>query len=236
MLKDKFCCTPVYGYVPRDKTRFCDADLFGDDLWKYATLRKIKVWYGSPKSGDENVKDKVVLGIQAVYQDIVSGSKTTTEQHCGDLGKDDIESKELELKENDYFAKFNVDFDTAITHLKFTTRNGEILEVGNEKEETKRTVLLNEEKEPQMVQSFTGYFNTYGLRALGCKYISKKDYILINLMGVLRLRHVFKINEKEKKKWTEDEELNKLPMEMKAIAKLCALPDAPFAEVMKFCT
>lgn len=236
MLKDKYNSTPVYGFIPRDKTRFCDADLFGDDLWKYATLRKIKVWYGSPKSGDENVKDKVVLGIQAVYQDIVSGSKTTTEQHCGDLGKDDIESKELELKENDYFAKFNVDFDTAITHLKFTTRNGEILEVGNEKEETKRTVLLNEEKEPQMVQSFTGYFNTYGLRALGCKYISKKDYILINLMGVLRLRHVFKINEKEKKKWTEDEELNKLPMEMKAIAKLCALPDAPFAEVMKFCT
>ena len=186
--------------------------------------------------GDENVKDKVVLGIQAVYQDIVSGNKTTTEQHCGDLGKDDIESKELELKENDFFAKFNIDFDTAITHLKFTTRNGEILEVGNEKEETKRTVLLNEEKEPQMVQSFTGYFNTYGLRALGCKYISKKDYILINLMGVLRLRHVFKINEKEKKKWTEDEELNKLPMEMKAIAKLCALPDASFAEVMKFCT
>lgn len=236
MLKDKYNSTPVYGFIPRDKTRFCDADLFGDDLWKYATLRKIKLWYGSPKSGDENVKDKVVLGIQAVYQDIVSGSKTTTEQHCGDLGKDDIESKELELKENDYFAKFNVDFDTAITHLKFTTRNGEILEVGNEKEETKRTVLLNEEKEPQMVQSFTGYFNTYGLRALGCKYISKKDYILINLMGVLRLRHVFKINEKEKKKWTEDEELNKLPMEMKAIAKLCALPDAPFAEVMKFCT
>ena len=236
MLKDKYNSTPVYGFIPRDKTRFCDADLFGDDLWKYATLRKIKVWYGSPKSGDENVKDKVVLGIQAVYQDIVSGSKTTTEQHCGDLGKDDIESKELELKENDFFAKFNIDFDTAITHLKFTTRNGEILEVGNEKEETKRTVLLNEEKEPQMVQSFTGYFNTYGLRALGCKYISKKDYILINLMGVLRLRHVFKINEKEKKKWTEDEELNKLPMEMKAIAKLCALPDAPFAEVMKFCT
>ena len=236
MLKDKYNSTPVYGFIPRDKTRFCDADLFGDDLWKYATLRKIKVWYGSPKSGDENVKDKVVLGIQAVYQDIVSGSKTTTEQHCGDLGKDDIESKELELTENDFFAKFNIDFDTAITHLKFTTRNGEILEVGNEKEETKRTVLLNEEKEPQMVQSFTGYFNTYGLRALGCKYISKKDYILINLMGVLRLRHVFKINEKEKKKWTEDEELNKLPMEMKAIAKLCALPDAPFAEVMKFCT
>jgi len=236
MLKDKYNSTPVYGFIPRDKTRFCDADLFGDDLWKYATLRKIKVWYGSPKSGDENVKDKVVLGIQAVYQDIVSGNKTTTEQHCGDLGKDDIESKELELKENDFFAKFNIDFDTAITHLKFTTRNGEILEVGNEKEETKRTVLLNEEKEPQMVQSFTGYFNTYGLRALGCKYISKKDYILINLMGVLRLRHVFKINEKEKKKWTEDEELNKLPMEMKAIAKLCALPDAPFAEVMKFCT
>ena len=237
MIKNKYQTTPVYGFVPREKTRFCDADLFGDDLWKYVILKKIKLWYGSPKAGDENVKNKVVLGIQCIYQDTVSGTKTTTEQHIGDISKEDIEIKEMALKEGDYFAKFYIDFDTAITHLKFITKNGDILEVGVEKEETKRTVTLNNEADSQMLQSFTGYYNTYGLRALGCKYIAKKDFFLINLMGILRLRHIFKTNEEEKKKWSKEEELKKLNDEpMKAIAKLCCLPEAPFAEVMKYCT
>ena len=234
MLAEKYDNTPVYGFVPREKTRFCDKDLFGDDLWKYVTLRKIKLWYGSPKSGDENVKDKCVLGIQCVYQDIVSGQKTTTEQHCGDISGDDIEVKELELKDNDFFTKFNIDFDTAVTHLKFTTKNGETIEVGKEKEDTKKTVEFNDVKDT-MIHSFVGYYNPYGLRALGCKFIFKKDFILINLMGVLRLRHVFKINEKEKEKWEDPNELNKLSLEMRTIARLCQLPDAQFASVMKFC-
>ena len=46
MLEEKYDNTPVYGYIPRDKTRFCDKDLFGDDLWKYVILRKIILWYG----------------------------------------------------------------------------------------------------------------------------------------------------------------------------------------------
>ena len=234
MLQDKYGNTPVYGYVPREKTRFCDKDLFGDELWKYVILKKIKLWYGTPKSGDDDLKEKSVLGIQCIYQDLVSGEKTTTEQHCGDLSNDDIEVKELELKENDFFTKFNVDFEKTITHLKFTTKQGESIEVGKEKEETKKTVEFNQMKDV-MIHSFIGYYDIYGLRALGCKYILKKDFILINLMGVLRLRHVFKIDENERKKWENPQELAKLPLDMKAIAKLCSLPDAQFASVMKFC-
>ena len=49
-----------------------------------------------------------------------------------------------------------------------------------------------------MIQCFFGYYNIYGLRALGCKYISKKNFMLISLMGILRLRHVFKTNEEER--------------------------------------
>ena len=125
-----------------------------EKIWKYVILKKIKLWYGTPKSGEENIKDKIVLGIQSVYQDIVTGIKTTTEQHCGDLSKDDIEVKELELKSNDYFNKFNIDFDNAITHLKFTTKDGEYIEVGVEKEETKKTVLFNNDKNSTLFVSF----------------------------------------------------------------------------------
>jgi hypothetical protein len=235
MLIEKYQNTPVFGFIPKEKTRFVDRELFGDDLWKYVILKKIKLWYGTPKSGDDNIKDKIILGIQCVYQDTVTGTKTTTEQHCGDLSSDDIETNEHELKENDFFTKFNIDFDTAITHLKFTTKNGESLEFGKEKEDTKRTVTFNTDKEPHMIHSFVGIFNIYGLRALGCRHIYKKDFLLIHLMGILRLRHIFKIDEDEKKKWIAPETLNKLPLEMRAIAKLCALPDATFAVVMKFC-
>ena len=179
MLIEKYQSSPVYGFIPKDKTRFCDKDLFGDDLWKYVILKKIKLWYGTPKKGDDNLKDKIILGIQCIYQDIVTGAKTTTEQHCGDLSNDDIETKELELKENDFFTKFYIDFDFAITHLKFVTKNGECLELGKEKDDTKRTVEFNTDKEPHMIHSFVGVYNTYGLRALGCKHLYKKDFLLL---------------------------------------------------------
>ena len=234
MLEKKYDNTPVYGFIPREKTRFCDKEIFGDDLWKYVILKKIKIWYGTPKSGDENVKDKCVLGIQCEYRDTVTGNKTTTEEHCGERIGDDIEVKEYELQENDFFTKFYIDFDYAVTHLKFSTKMEKSIEVGKEKEDTKKTVEINDMKDA-MIHSFVGYYNTYGLRALGCKYILKKDFILINLMGVLRLRHLFKVNEKERKKWEDPNEIKKLSFEMQAVAKLCLIPDAQFASVMRFC-
>ena len=231
----RYKTTPCYGFVPKEKTHFRDYELFNADMWTYEILHKIKLWYGTPKQGDDNVKDKLILGIQCVYVDIVSGNKTTSEQHCGDITKEDVEVKELELKEGDYINKFYIDFEGGITHIKFMTNKGQVLELGEEKADTKRTVELNNEKEPQMVQTFFGYFNNYGLRALGCKFISKKNFILINLMGILRLRHIFNINPEEKKKWQNPEELKKLNLKMRTIAKLCARPDKTFSGVLEFC-
>ena len=162
--------------------------------------------------------------------------KTKTEQHCGDISRKNIKIKELELKDNDYFTKFYTDIDKAVNHIKLETKNNEVIEIGTEKDEFKRTVELNSLKEPQMIQCFFGYYNIYGLRALGCKYISKKNFMLISLMGILRLRHVFKTNEEERKKWENPEELNKLNKKMQAVARLCALPDKTFSNVIQFCS
>ena len=129
-------------------------------------------------------------------------------------------------KENDYINKVNLDFEGGITHLKFMTKNGDSVEVGVEKDDTKKTVDINLEKTPHMVQSFFGYYNTYGLRALGFKYISKKDFILINLMGIFRLRHLFQISEDTKKKWETKEEQDKLDKELKTVVKLCLLSNS----------
>ena len=235
-MKDRYESTPTYGYVPIERIHFKDNELFGPEMWKYQILSKVKLWYGTPKAGDENIKDKIVLGIQCVYTDTMTGKKTPTEQHCGDISKDDIETKELELKENDFFNKFNVDMDKAITHIKLQTKNGESIEIGEEKEDLKRVVELNLSKEMQIVQSFFGCYNIYGLRAIGCKYISKKNFVLISLMGVLRLRHLFNKNKEEKEKWGKPEELKKLNYKMEAVARLCALPDTTFFGVIKFCS
>ena len=71
--------------------------------------------------------------------------------------------------------------------------------------------------------------------ALGYKYISRRDFNKVSILGILLLRHFFKINESEKKRWSNEEELNRLPLEMKAIAKLCLLDDEKLVfHIMKF--
>ena len=232
-MKDRFKQTPCFGLIPYDKTQFRDSDLFENEMWTYELLTKIKLWYGTPKSGDSDLKTKIVLGIQCTYKNTLTGKNTVTDPHCGDITKDDIEVKELELKENDYFNKFYIDADMAVYHVKLMTKNGELIEVGTETED-KKIVLLNSEKEPQIIQSFFGYYNTYGIRALGCEYISKKNFILISLMGIFRLRHLFRINEEQKNKWENPEELKKLNEKMQAIARLCLLPDKTFFNVIQF--
>ena len=233
-MKDRFKPTSCYGLIPFDKIQFRDSDLFEMEMWTYEMLTKIKLWYGTPKSGDNDLKNKIVLGIQCTYKNTLTGKITVTEPHCGDLSKNDIEVKELELKDNDYFNKFYIDADMAVYHVKLITKNEESIEVGTENEEYKKTVLLNLDKEPNMIQSFFGYYNIYGLRSLGCEYISKKDFILISLMGIFRLRHLFKKNEEQRQKWENPEELNKLNDKMKAIARLCLLPDKTFSSVIQF--
>ena len=67
MMKNRYESTPTYGYVPIDKIHFVDNDIFGPEMWKYQVLNKVKLWYGTPKAGEPNLKDKIVLGIQCVY-------------------------------------------------------------------------------------------------------------------------------------------------------------------------
>ena len=232
-IKDKYYMTPLYGFIPKEKIRFCDKDLFDDNKWEYVTLRKIKLWYGSSKSEGNNIYDKWVLGIQCEYLDLKTGKLTTTEEHCGELVGDNIEVKELKLNNNDYFNKFNIDFDITITHLKFETKKGESIEVGKESELTKKTVFINN-IDDAMIHTFTGVYSTIGLRALGCTFIRKEDFFLNNFIDILRLRHLFINNDEERKKWEDPQALSELSIEMRAIVKLCNLCDENFIYILKY--
>ena len=233
MIKFLFFNISMIGFVKREKTRFKDKDLFeDDDNWIYVILKKIKLWYGTPKNNDQG--RKIVLGIQCVYKDLISRKETTTEEYCGYLGNDDVEAKEYYLKDNEYFCKFNIDFDDRITHLKFTTNTGNFIEVGEEREETKKYVDFNYDDKSYMIHSFAGNYNDYGLFNLGCKYILREDFFLINRFGILVLRQHFNNNKEERKKWENPEVFNQLSYEMKAICKLCTLTDDIFILIMKF--
>ena len=85
-----------------------------------------------------------------------------------------------------------------------------------------------------MIQSFHGYFNEYGLRAIGCTHLKRRNYFFLNLIDVFRFRHLLKTNEKEKEKWTE-EKIKALGFQEKAFIRLCLLPDSQFSCVIQFC-
>ena len=234
-LESKYATTPIYGIISKNKKRFSDCDLFKNDLWKYATLLKIKIWWGSPRTSENFPKIKTLLGIECKYKNIMTG-EIKESKHCGILDSNDINIKEINLQPGDFFNQFNIGFENSISYIKFTTKNSkEIIEFGQPIKEEIKKVKVNMGDEPNMVQCFIGYYNDNRITALGCKYIKKKDYLFMFIMDIFRLRHFFKINPEEKEKWENNLKINKYTLYIKAIAKLCLLPDNQFNCIIKYC-
>ena len=233
MLPKNFYKTPVYGLIPKNREVILDEELLGNNLYRYI-LKGIKIWYGIPNSEEENLEDKNVIGIKFIYQDLITKKNKITKEYCGNYKSNSIIIKELELKHNDYFTQFNIDFNSEIiTHLKLMTKSGELLEVGEENEESRKIVEFNS-LNGGMIHSFFGYYDKNGIRSLGFNYIFRKDHILIDFIELLWLKRYFKKNKEEKIKWEKPENLDKLSNEMKPIVKLCLLPDSVFFSIMKY--
>ena len=157
IIESKYDSTPIYGIISKDKKRFNDCDLFKDDLWKYAVLIKIKIWWGTPKKSENTTRIKTLLGIQCKYKNIMTGKEEESQAHCGHLESNDIEIQQIELKQNDYFNHFYIAFDTSISYIKFETKEKESIEFGQPNKEDLKKVKTNTGKEPYMVQCFIGY-------------------------------------------------------------------------------
>ena len=231
-IEKKYKTTPMFGIIQlKERIRFNDCDLFKEEMWKYAVLKKLKLWWGSPQQ-KEISKTKTLLGIQCVYKNIITGEEINSLIHSGKLSSSDIIVKEIILKTGEFFTKFYIAFDSEISYIKFETNLNSIIELGDKGNKDMKTVKLNQGI--NMVQCFIGYYNKNRILALQCKYISRKDFIIINIMDILRLRHYFNKNEKEKEKWSNKNLLNKLNPSIKIIAKLCLLPDNHFFCVIKY--
>ena len=233
-MENIFEITPFLGFYHEKCQKFVDKDIFESQFHKYIRVVKVKVWYGTCTGSGENINGKYILGIQCDYHNPVNGEKKQTEIHSGTLSSVDIITRELELVEGDYITKFNICYNDIISYIKLTNKKNKILELGNYDKNCEKTLKFNEDKKPNMIQCFHGFYNEYGLRALGFTHLKRQNYFFLNLIDVFRFRHKLKINEQEKEKWTE-EEIQKLNYDERAFIRLCLLPDSQFSCVIKFC-
>ena len=235
IIESKYRRTPIFGIITREGKKFNHCELFKDELWKYAVLKSIKVCWGTPIRNGTIGKEKTLLRIQCRYKNIMTGEVKDSNQYNSGSLSNDADYQEIVLEQNDYFNQFHIGFDTFISYIKFTTKDKKKIEFGQPNKDVK-TIKLNNEKEPNMVQCFIGYYNDNKITALGCNYIRKKDYIFLHLMDIFRIRHIFKKNEEEKNKWVNS--INSVPKQYdiytKTIVKLCSLPDAQFYTIIKY--
>ena len=213
----------------QNKVRLIGYEIFPENIRHFSTIKSIKLWFGTSA---EETKVKSLLGIQLMYLNYFTGEKKMTEYQGALLTEDDIEEKELKITDDDYLSKIYIGFKEYITHLKFETKNGESIEVGNyEKEfEINSVRAINEGK--NIIVNLRGYKSQKGIRMLGVDFMPYKKFFYNRLIDLFRLRH--KLNNELKDKYKTEEEINKLSYEMKCALKLCQLPDAQFSSVIKY--
>ena len=125
--------------------RLIGHEIFPENIRHFSTIKSIKIWFGTSA---EETKVRALLGIQLMYLNYFTGEKKMTEYQGVPLTEDDIEEKELKIIDDDYLSKIYIGFKEYITHLKFETKNGQFIEVGNyDKEFEKQSVrAINEGK------------------------------------------------------------------------------------------
>ena len=209
--------------------RLIGHEIFPENIRHFSTIKSIKIWFGTSA---EETKVRSLLGIQLMYLNYFTGEKKMTEYQGVPLTEDDIEEKELKIIDDDYLSKIYIGFKEYITHLKFETKNGQFIEVGNyDKEFEKQSVrAINEGK--NIIINIKGFKSQKGIRMLGVDFMPYKKFFYNRLIDLFRLRH--KLNNEFKDKYKTEEEINKLSYEMKCALKLCQLPDAQFSSVIKY--
>ena len=233
MEERKYELSPSYGFIQKEYKRFNDKKLFKDRSYLFAFLKKIRIWYGTPVKGDIDLKTKAILGIECEYK-ILEGTIIKGERYIGKIVSDDVEVKELALKDDDYFYKFYVCFDEIVKYIKLVSYKGNSIEIGNYDEKLNIKASFNEEKSPHVIQTFYGFYDDYGLRAVGFQHVPKFSMYVLKLIGLLRLRHQIKHDEKIRDYWSDENNLKKLDISMRVIAKSAFLPDGPFSTIFKF--
>lgn len=203
-------------------------DLFPEILRPSTTIKSIKIWFGALK-GDPNTK--TILGISATYINYITGEKKETSYQGAPIEGSDVETKELIIKEGDYLSKFNIGFKTYINHIKFTTLKGESIEFGEINEETEKRSVNELNKENNIIINIKGDYDNQAVRAIGYDFLSFKDFCLVRLIDLFRIRNKLK---DDKYKTEIQNKYNKMNEIEKYFFKICSLPQGIFSIIAKY--
>ncbi len=233
MEERRYESSPSYGFIRKEYKRFNDIKHFNGIEYLFVFLKKIKLWYGTPAKGDNNLDTKAILGIEAEYR-VINRKTVKAESHLSKIESNDIQTKELSLKNDDYFTKIYICCDDIISYIKLESLKGEKIELGSLDEKLLKKISFNDAKNPHVIQYFYGFIDDYGLRALGFRHVPKASLLIMNQYDIFRFRHLIKQDEKKKEFWENKDNLKDLDTSMKAIAKLVFLPDSLFSFIIKF--
>ena len=122
--------TYIFGFQEmdnKDTKSLKGYDLFPENIRNFTAIRSIKIWFGNPP---EEQEIKALLGIQIMYLNYFTGERKLTDYQGTTLLGDNVETKELNIKDDDYLSKFYLGFNQFITHIKFETKKGDFIELG----------------------------------------------------------------------------------------------------------
>ena len=223
--------TCLYGLIYPDldpNCRFDDSNLFKEKEKFDILLKRIKIYFG------KNIKGNTAfLGFEATYKNYITSETTDAEYKGGKQVGNEIQIRELSVEYNDYINNFELNFENDITYIRITSYKGKEIEFGKRPDKT--ITILNYEGD-NMIQCFWGDYTDEGIKAIGFKYLPKKEYRIKTILPILRLK--FKINKDIAfKKKCEDnyKELLKDKYDMLVLYRTCLLPDACFSRIIKYC-
>ena len=231
MLESKIKNTYLYGFVEKDgpdKEEIKGKELFPERLLTSTTVKQIKLWYGSPPG---NKEIKALLGIQIKYLNYITGEKKETDYQGAPIEGMDVEVQELEIKEGDHLSKFHIGFEDYITHFMLKTIKGDSIEIGTVNEACEKQSVNEINADNNIILFIKGYYSKNGIRAIGCNYISFKDFCFIRWIDLLRIRNNLKNNEYKK---LFDEKYVQLNDLMKTIYRTCNLSNGCFSTILRF--
>ncbi len=231
MLDNKIKHSYLFGLIEKDgpdKEEIEGKNLFPENLFSSTTIKNLKLWFGAPAA---NKDIKSLLGIKIKYINYITGEKKETNYQGAPIEGMDVDVQELEIGEGDHLSKFYIGFEEYITHLKFKTIKGQQIEVGVLNESCEKQSVQEINGDNNIILNIKGYFSKNGIRAIGCSYISFKDFCFIRWIDLLRIRHKLKNNE-EKKKY--EEKYNEFSEISKTVYRTCALSDVCFSTILKY--
>ena len=233
MLMEKIKYTYIFGFIEKDgpgKEKLkTSKELFDEKLFPFTTIKSIKVWFGSLQ---EKTNFESLLGMEIVYLNYITGEKKNTKYMGAPIETQNVQIKELNIKEGQYLSKMNLGFVDYITYLKFTTNKGEYIEFGTKDNNEKNLSVVNSDN--NIILNLKGYTSPSGIRCLGCDYISYQDFFFNRSIDIFRLRTRLIRDEKYKKQYEDKNELSKLDNEMKLFLKVCQSPKNLFWNVIKY--